>query len=129
MDPPRHVLRSRIPRPVWAPKPVSVQLWGDWNTWQGPVAHGTWTCYNYWMVGARWWVRPYWRGHAGPEVCVEAVVPKTPGTHEFKWRVVFEDGSTCWYVDPDRRVAHNEGWNANSVIVFGAGRRVRGPPS
>jgi hypothetical protein len=58
---------------------------------------------------------------------LQAVIPKMCSTRvQFKWQVVSEDGTgQLWLLDPDRDTAPNDGWNANSCITFGAGRKLK----
>ncbi len=80
---------------------VRIEAWGSWDDW------------------AQGWPLRTGRGVAG--------IPHVMGTHEFKWRVVYRDGSVRWFLDPARRVQWNQGWNANNLITLQHQPRVSLP--
>lgn len=115
-----HTLRTRIPAYMCdylLEKGGRVQVWGSWNHWAAPIP-ASFKTYNYSSVCV---FRAYdaKRPHSGKEYCFEAKIPKVCGQHEFKWHVFLPCcGQDIWLLDPDRRIAHNDGWNANSLITF-----------
>jgi hypothetical protein len=79
---------------------VRVEVWGSWDGWA--------------------------QGHQ-TRVGYSATIPHVLGTHEFKWRVLYRDGSVRWFLDPARRVQWNQGWNANNLITLQHQPRVSLP--
>jgi hypothetical protein len=80
---------------------VRIEAWGSWDDW------------------AQGWPLRTGRGVAG--------IPHVMGTHEFKWRVVYGDGTVRWFLDPTRRVQWNQGWNANNLLTLQHQPRVSLP--
>jgi hypothetical protein len=72
--------------------PDRIEVWGSWDGWtQGYLMRNGICC---------------------------SVIPFVFGTHEFKWRVLYRDGSVRWFLDPTRRVQWNQGWNANNLLTL-----------